>query len=74
MGAVERRSRRTVYGHLFDSDLDDLALRLDGARTSGGLRDEESDADDQEGRRDHGVRGAPGRIRTFDRRIRSPML
>ncbi len=65
---------KTVYGHLFDADLDALAARLDVPRTSRGLRLVGSSKDESEIGSDLDEQGGPGRDRTFDRGIMSPLL
>jgi hypothetical protein len=65
---------KTVYGHLFDADLDALADRLDSApRTSRGLQLADTLDPSTETPSDQGEHGGPGRDRTFDRGIMSPL-
>ena len=70
---------RTVYGHLFDADLDAdldaLADRLDSIpRTSRGLRVAETAERSTERPLHQHYRSGPGWDRTSDRRIMSPLL
>ena len=66
---------KTVYGHLFDADLDALADRLDAVpRTSRGLRLAGTPEATAETPSDQGENGGPGWDRTSDRRIMSPLL
>jgi hypothetical protein len=66
---------RTVYGHLFDADLDALADRLDSMpRTSRGLRVAETAGRSTDMPSDQDEESGPGWDRTSDRRIMSPLL
>jgi integrase len=64
----------TVYGHLFDSDLDALADRLDAPRTFRGLADDQGSRRQASDRSDQDERSGPPGTRTLNQRIKSPVL
>jgi integrase len=73
----------SVYGHMFDADLDDLATRLDEPRTARpaelsrpvrGLRAVDRQHNTRATKPDQHKRRGAGRNRTFDRGIMSPLL
>jgi hypothetical protein len=64
----------TVYGHLFDADLDDLAARLDSPADQRGPNSWRSSGTDALIPPDLRLRGGAGWDRTIDRGIMSPLL
>jgi integrase len=75
LGHSSANFTRTVYGHLFDADLDALADRLDSVpRTSRGLRVAGTAERSTDIPSDQGKESGPGWDRTSDRRIMSPLL